>query len=82
MQTWVGDEVAVSLIEAGENSGNIAAMLSKVADFYDTDMEIEIDRFVRLLEPLLMICIGLIIGAVIVLMYIPIFDLVGGIHNI
>ena len=78
----LGDEVAVSLIEAGENSGNIAAMLSKVADFYDTDMEIEIDRFVRLLEPLLMICIGLIIGAVIVLMYFPIFDLVGGIHNI
>ena len=71
----LGDEIAYSLLQVGENSGNMAEMMQKIADFYDRDMEIDIDRITKLIEPVLMITIGLIIGTIIILMYIPIFDL-------
>lgn len=71
----LGDEIAFSLIRAGEKSGNLSHMMTKIADFYDTDMDIEIERFTRLLEPILMIIIGVMIGAVILIIYVPILGL-------
>ena len=75
-----GDDISFYLIEAGEKSGNLAQMLAKVSDFYDRDIDIEIERFTRLLEPILMIFIGAMIGIVILIMYIPIFNLADSIQ--
>ncbi|MDR1367338.1 MAG: type II secretion system F family protein [Candidatus Accumulibacter sp.] len=69
--------IAESLIKVGERGGKLAEMMERSARFLDEELDRRADRFVRLFEPLLMAFIGLIIGAVVVLMYMPIFDLVG-----
>ncbi|MDR2506510.1 MAG: type II secretion system F family protein [Candidatus Accumulibacter sp.] len=69
--------IAESLIKVGERSGKLAEMMERSARFLDEELMRRTDWFVRLFEPLLMACLGLIVGAVVVLMYMPIFDLVG-----
>ena len=67
--------VAESLLRVGERSGQMADMLERTARFHDDDFARWVDWASRLLEPLLMLFIGLVIGSVVVLMYMPIFDL-------
>ncbi|MDP2247662.1 MAG: type II secretion system F family protein, partial [Nitrosomonadales bacterium] len=55
-------------------------MMERIGVFYDEEISRAVDWFTRLLEPLLMVVIGLIIGIVVVLMYMPIFDLAGSIQ--
>lgn len=68
-------EVAVRLLVAGESSGNLDEMMSRVADFYDQETAIWIDTAGRLIEPALMLGIGLVVGAIVLMLYSPIFDL-------
>lgn len=72
--------VAESLIRVGESSGRLAEMLERTAAFQDDDFSRWIDWATRLLEPMLMTAIGLVIGVVVVLMYIPIFELAGSLQ--
>jgi general secretion pathway protein F len=72
--------VAMRMLHAGEQAGNLGAMMEKTADFYDEEMGRWIEWFVRLFEPLLMIFVGAVIGVVVILMYIPIFELAGSIR--
>lgn len=72
--------VAESLIKVGERSGQMADMLERTARFHDDDFARWIDWASRLLEPVLMTVIGVVIGAVVVLMYMPIFDLAGALQ--
>lgn len=72
--------VADSLIKVGERSGQLADMLERSARFYDDDFARWIDWASKLLEPILMTVIGVVIGAVVVLMYLPIFELAGGLR--
>ncbi len=72
--------VSLRMLRAGEQSGNLGAMMERTADFYDEEMSRWIDWFVRLFEPLLMTFIGLVIGVIVVLMYIPIFELASSIQ--
>ena len=71
--------VALRMLHAGEQAGNLGEMMEKTADFYDEEMGRWIDWFVRLFEPLLMVFVGGVIGVVVVLMYMPIFELAGSI---
>jgi general secretion pathway protein F len=72
--------VAMRMLHAGEQAGNLGAMMEKTADFYDEEMARWIEWFVRLFEPLLMVFVGAVIGVVVILMYIPIFELAGSIR--
>lgn len=69
--------VAQSLLKVGENTGRLGDMLERSAKFHDEDFARWVDWSSRLLEPVLMTVIGIIIGAVVVLMYMPIFELAG-----
>jgi general secretion pathway protein F len=71
----LGTEVANRLLVAGESSGNLDEMMEKIADFYDQETATWIDTAGKLVEPALMIGIGLVIGAVVLMLYMPIFDL-------
>jgi general secretion pathway protein F len=73
-------EVAESLVKVGERSGQMAEMLERAARFADDEFARWIDWASRLLEPVLMVVIGLVIGTVVVLMYMPIFDLAGSLQ--
>jgi general secretion pathway protein F len=72
--------VAESLIKVGERSGQLADMLERTARFHDDDFARWVDWASKLLEPILMTVIGLVIGTVVVLMYMPIFDLAGSLQ--
>jgi len=69
--------VAESLIKVGERSGQMAEMLERTAKFHDDDFARWIEWASRLLEPILMALIGAVIGGVVILMYMPIFELAG-----
>jgi general secretion pathway protein F len=72
--------VALRLLGVGEHGGNMGAMMDRVADFHDEEIARWIDWFMRLFEPLLMAAIGLAIGAIVILMYMPIFELAGSLR--
>lgn len=72
--------VALRMLRAGEKSGNLGEMMERTADFYDEELARWVDWFVKLFEPILMTVIGVVIGVVVVLMYIPIFELASSIQ--
>lgn len=72
--------VSLRLLRAGEQSGNLGEMMERSADFYDEELSRWMDWFMRLFEPLLMTGIGILIGVIVILMYIPIFELASSIR--
>jgi general secretion pathway protein F len=72
--------VAARLLRVGEKSGRMGEMMERIAIFHDEEMARWVDWFTRLFEPLLMVFIGLTIGLIVVLLYMPIFDLAGTIQ--
>ncbi|MDP2031429.1 MAG: type II secretion system F family protein [Thiobacillus sp.] len=72
--------VAARLLRVGEKSGRMGEMMDRIAIFHDEEMARWVDWFTRLFEPLLMIFIGLTIGLIVVLLYMPIFELAGSIE--
>jgi len=71
--------VALRLLAVGEHGGDMGAMMERIAAFHDDEMARWVDWLTRLVEPLLMAAIGLVIGAIVVLMYMPIFELAGAV---
>ncbi|MDC8757630.1 type II secretion system F family protein [Janthinobacterium fluminis] len=71
--------ISLRMLRVGERSGDMAPMLSQSATFYDGEISRWVERFTRTFEPLLMAAIGLVVGAIVVLLYMPIFDLAGDI---
>ncbi len=67
--------ISLRMLRVGERSGEMGAMLTRSAEFYDGEIGRWIDRFTKLFEPILMAVIGIIVGAIVVLLYMPIFDL-------
>ncbi|MCB1916464.1 MAG: type II secretion system F family protein [Rhodocyclaceae bacterium] len=72
--------IALRMLRAGEKSGNLGEMMERSADFHDEEITRWIDWFVKLIEPAMMTVIGGLIGVIVVLMYIPIFELAGSIQ--
>ena len=73
--------MVVQMIAIGEEAGSVDAMLSKVADFYEEDVDNAVDGLTSLLEPLIMAFLGVLIGGLVIAMYLPIFKMgsvVGG----
>jgi type IV pilus assembly protein PilC len=63
------------MVAIGEESGSIDAMLSKVADFYEEEVDNLIDNLSSLMEPIIMVILGILVGGLIVAMYLPIFKM-------
>jgi type IV pilus assembly protein PilC len=67
--------MAARMIEVGEASGRLDAMLGDVAEFYEQVLDRRLSRAMALIEPLLMLLMGVFIGGIIVVMYLPIFHM-------
>ena len=74
------DVVAISMLSVAERTAAMPEMLDRIADFYERTLQRNIDLLSRLIEPVLMIVLGLVIGGIVVLMYFPIFDLASSIN--
>lgn len=72
--------VAARMLRVGQRSGSMGEMMERIAAFYDAELERAVDVLTRLIEPVLMMVIGLVIGVVVVLMYFPVFELAGSIQ--
>ncbi len=68
-------DVAVKMAEVGESTGALQEMLASLADFYDEEIETEMGRFVSVIEPLLLIIMGLVIASLLLALYMPLFQL-------
>ena len=74
-QTEVFPSLIIQMVAIGEESGSMDKMLSKVADFYEEDIDNAVDNLSDLLEPLIMVILGSLVGSLVVAMYLPIFKL-------
>lgn len=72
--------ISKRMLRVGERAGQLPEMLAQAAQFYDGDIERFLDRFTRAFEPLLMALIGGVVGLIVILLYMPIFDLAGGLQ--
>ncbi len=71
--------MVIQMIGVGEQTGALDAMLQKVADFYEDEVDVAVESLTSLLEPVMMVFLGGLVGGVIIAMYLPIFDLAGNI---
>lgn len=69
--------IALRMIGIGETSGSLVDMLSDISEYYESEVERRLDRLTTVIEPLMMLTMGLLIGGIVVAMYIPIFQLAG-----
>jgi type IV pilus assembly protein PilC len=68
-------DVAVKMVEVGESTGALQEMLNSLAEFYDEEIETEVARFITIIEPLILIIMGIVIAAVVLALYMPLFEL-------
>ncbi len=71
--------MVVSMIAVGENTGALDAMLEKIADFYDSEVDAAVSALTSLLEPIMMVFLGGVVGGMIVALYLPIFSMAGAV---
>ncbi len=73
--TGLFPNMAIQMVSIGEEAGSLDAMLAKVADFYETEVDNAVDALTSLLEPIIMAVLGVLVGGLIIAMYLPIFKL-------
>jgi type IV pilus assembly protein PilC len=66
-------EMVVHMIQVGEESGQISTMLDKVADFYDQEVDTATEQLSAAIEPVMVVLMGAIVGAVVIALYLPMF---------
>jgi type IV pilus assembly protein PilC len=71
--------MVVQMLGVGEQTGALDTMLNKIADFYEEEVDVAVAALTSLLEPIMMVVIGGMVGTVMVAMYLPIFSLAGAI---
>ncbi len=76
-QSNVCDDIVVNMIDVGEETGNLDAMLLKIADTYDDEVDIAVEGLTRLMEPIMVVVLGGIIGFVVISLFMPLIKLMG-----
>lgn len=80
-QSWEETKIfpfmVTQMVNVGEQTGALSNMLGKIADFYDEEVNQAVDALVALMEPIMILVLGGIVGGVIIAMYLPMFDIVG-----
>jgi type IV pilus assembly protein PilC len=67
--------MVVHMIAVGEQTGALDAMLSKIADFYEEEVDAAVENMLTLLEPIMILFLGIVIGGIVISMYLPLFSL-------
>jgi type IV pilus assembly protein PilC len=74
-------KMAIQMIQVGESTGNLDKMLEKVADFYESDVDILVSGLTKLIEPFVLVFLGVAVGGIMIAMYLPIFKMAGGVSQ-
>jgi len=73
--------MVISMVAVGEQTGGLDEMLSKIADFYDEEVDVAVSALLSLMEPIMITVLGIIVGGMVVAMYLPIFDMVNAVQG-
>jgi type IV pilus assembly protein PilC len=73
--THLFPNMPIQMISVGEASGTLGDMLTKVAEYYEEEVNVVVDNLSNLLEPLIMVVLGVVVGGLVIAMYLPIFKL-------
>lgn len=80
-QSKTCDAIVVNMIDVGEETGDLDAMLMKIADNYDEEVDVAVSSLVSLLEPLMVIVLGGIVGTIVVAMFMPMISMIEGLSQ-
>lgn len=69
--------MVTQMVSVGEQTGSLSSMLSKIADFYDEEVDNAVSALISIMEPILILLLGGLVGSIIVAMYLPMFDIIG-----
>lgn len=72
--------MVISMIAVGEQTGGLDEMLTKIADFYDEEVDAAVSGLLALLEPVMIVFLGVVVGGMVVAMYLPIFDMINAVQ--
>ncbi len=72
--------MVISMIAVGEQTGGLDEMLSKIADFYDEEVDAAVGGLLSLLEPIMIVFLGVVVGGMVIAMYLPIFDMINAVQ--
>ncbi len=72
--------MVISMIAVGEQTGGLDEMLAKIADFYDEEVDAAVSGLLALLEPVMIVFLGVVVGGMVVAMYLPIFDMINAVQ--
>ena len=79
--TKICDAIVVNMIDVGEETGDLDKMLLKVADNYDSDVDVLVGSLISILEPVMVVFLGVCVGFIVVALFMPMFSLIEGISN-
>jgi type IV pilus assembly protein PilC len=68
------------MIAVGEQTGGLDEMLGKIADFYDEEVDAAVEALLSLMEPVMIVVLGVVVGGMIVAMYLPIFNMINAVQ--
>jgi type IV pilus assembly protein PilC len=72
--------MVISMIAVGEQTGGLDEMLTKIADFYDEEVDVAVSALLSLMEPAMIVILGVIVGGMVIAMYLPIFDMMNAVQ--
>ncbi len=79
--TGIFPHMVVQMIGVGESTGALDTMLNKIADFYEDEVDVAVDNLTSMIEPLMMVFLGFVVGGMLIAMYLPIFTMAGNIKG-
>src|SRR5204862_7306398 len=77
-QARLVDDMVVNMVDVGEETGDLDTMLNKVADVYDEEVDVLVEALISLLEPIMIVILGGIVGTIVIALFMPLLGLLEG----
>jgi type IV pilus assembly protein PilC len=72
-------KLAIEMLSVGEETGSLESMLRDVAEFYESDLDLHLTQLTTWIEPALLLIMGVLVGAIVIVMYLPVFQMAGSV---
>ena len=75
-QSGVFDEIFVNMVSVGEETGDLDKMLNRIADNYEEDVDVKVESMMSVLEPVMIVCIGAVVGLIVIALFMPLMSII------
>ena len=80
-KSGIFDDMVVNMIDVGEETGDLDTMLNKIADVYEEEVDVLVESLISLLEPIMIVVLGLIVGTIVIALFMPLLGLLEGLSG-